>query len=191
MDAFEETAFSPHAAQLHRGFPWLRFDAELEHEFREDHVRRQRVQTRIALLCGAALFLLFALRDVRVLPTEVWHWTVALRLYVIAPAIALMLAASYVAMPGRRFEAIGAAVVVVVMSATAASILISARMGSPLPYEALLAVMVLLIKFRIRRQRPVGEWGRIYRNTDPHSFPSGHAARAFLIATIAAGKSPE
>ena len=55
---------------------------------------------------------------------------------------------------------------------------------------SLLAIMVLVIKFRIRRQRPVGEWGRIYRNTDPHSFPSGHAARAFLIATIAAGLGP-
>jgi undecaprenyl-diphosphatase len=55
---------------------------------------------------------------------------------------------------------------------------------------SLLAAMVLLIKFRIRRQRPAGEWGRIYRNTDPHSFPSGHAARAFLIATIAAGLGP-
>jgi undecaprenyl-diphosphatase len=55
---------------------------------------------------------------------------------------------------------------------------------------SVLAVLVLLVKFRVRRQRPVGEWGRIYRNTDPHSFPSGHAARAFLIATIAAGLGP-
>ncbi|HSL43321.1 MAG TPA: phosphatase PAP2 family protein [Anaerolineales bacterium] len=55
---------------------------------------------------------------------------------------------------------------------------------------SVLAALVLLIKFRVRRQRPVGEWGRIYRNTDPHSFPSGHAARAFLIATIASGLGP-
>jgi undecaprenyl-diphosphatase len=55
---------------------------------------------------------------------------------------------------------------------------------------SLLAILVLVIKFRVRRQRPEGEWGRIYRNTDPHSFPSGHAARAFLIATIAAGLGP-
>lgn len=47
-----------------------------------------------------------------------------------------------------------------------------------------LAVLVLIIKFSIRRKRPEGEWGAIYRNTDPHSFPSGHAARAFLIAVI-------
>ena len=30
----------------------------------------------------------------------------------------------------------------------------------------------------------------IYRNTDPHSFPSGHAARSFLIAVIATGLGP-
>jgi undecaprenyl-diphosphatase len=55
---------------------------------------------------------------------------------------------------------------------------------------SLLAAMVLLIKFRIRRKRPEGEWGGIYRRSDPHSFPSGHAARAFLIATIASGLGP-
>jgi membrane-associated phospholipid phosphatase len=55
---------------------------------------------------------------------------------------------------------------------------------------SLLAALVLLVKFRIKRKRPEGEWGRIYRLSDPHSFPSGHAARAFLIATIAAGLGP-
>lgn len=55
---------------------------------------------------------------------------------------------------------------------------------------SLLAAMVLAIKFRVRRRRPEGEWGRIYRFTDPHSFPSGHAARAFLIATLATGLGP-
>ena len=48
-----------------------------------------------------------------------------------------------------------------------------------------LAGVVLAIKFLVRRERPQGEWGGIYRNTDPHSFPSGHAARAFLIAVVA------
>ena len=53
-----------------------------------------------------------------------------------------------------------------------------------------LAVIVLGIKFTVRRQRPVGEWGKIYRFTDPHSFPSGHAARAFLFATLSIGLGP-
>ncbi|MGC8855178.1 MAG: phosphatase PAP2 family protein [Anaerolineae bacterium] len=55
---------------------------------------------------------------------------------------------------------------------------------------AVLAVIVMALKFTIRRRRPHGEWGSIYRNTDPHSFPSGHAARAFLIAVIASGLGP-
>ena len=55
---------------------------------------------------------------------------------------------------------------------------------------SLLAALVLGIKFIVRRRRPEGEWGGIYRNTDPHSFPSGHAARSFLIAVVAAGLGP-
>lgn len=55
---------------------------------------------------------------------------------------------------------------------------------------SVLAVMVLALKFLIRRRRPEGEWGGIYRHTDPHSFPSGHAARATLIAVLAAGMGP-
>jgi undecaprenyl-diphosphatase len=53
-----------------------------------------------------------------------------------------------------------------------------------------LAVIVMTLKFIIRRRRPEGEWGGIYRNTDPHSFPSGHAARAFLIALVATTLGP-
>ncbi len=46
------------------------------------------------------------------------------------------------------------------------------------------AVSVLVLKFLIKRPRPEGEWGQIYRRTDPHSFPSGHAARAIMLTTI-------
>lgn len=55
---------------------------------------------------------------------------------------------------------------------------------------SILAVLVMSLKFIIKRRRPEGEWGSIYRNTDPHSFPSGHAARAFMIAVVAAGLGP-
>jgi len=53
-----------------------------------------------------------------------------------------------------------------------------------------LAAVVLVIKFAFRRRRPAGEWGSLYRLTDPHSFPSGHAARAFLIAALVAAWGP-
>jgi undecaprenyl-diphosphatase len=55
---------------------------------------------------------------------------------------------------------------------------------------AVTAVVVLIIKFTVRRRRPEGEWGSIYRSTDPHSFPSGHAARAFMLAVVSLGLGP-
>ena len=52
------------------------------------------------------------------------------------------------------------------------------------------ALIVMTIKFTVRRKRPPGEWGSIYRRTDPHSFPSGHAALAILLAVLALGAGP-
>lgn len=53
-----------------------------------------------------------------------------------------------------------------------------------------LAIFVGLIKFTFRRKRPEGDWGQIYRKTDPHSFPSGHAARAALLVVLTFGSGP-
>jgi len=53
-----------------------------------------------------------------------------------------------------------------------------------------LAIFVMAIKLVVRRSRPAGEWGAIYRTTDPHSFPSGHAARAALLATLVTAWGP-
>lgn len=55
---------------------------------------------------------------------------------------------------------------------------------------AIQIVVIFVIKFTVRRRRPVGDWGSFYRTTDPHSFPSGHAARAGLLATMAVGLGP-
>jgi undecaprenyl-diphosphatase len=46
------------------------------------------------------------------------------------------------------------------------------------------AVVVQVMKLLVRRPRPPGEWGQGYRRLDPHSFPSGHAARAIMLATM-------
>jgi undecaprenyl-diphosphatase len=54
----------------------------------------------------------------------------------------------------------------------------------------LTAALVMALKFSIRRRRPEGTWGDIYRATDPHSFPSGHAARAALIAILSLAWAP-
>jgi membrane-associated phospholipid phosphatase len=52
------------------------------------------------------------------------------------------------------------------------------------------ALIVFTIKFTVRRRRPEGDWGGIYRRTDPHSFPSGHAARACMLAVLGVGLGP-
>lgn len=52
------------------------------------------------------------------------------------------------------------------------------------------AALVLLLKFRVQRRRPEGDWGEIYRRTDPHSFPSGHAVRSVMLAVLAFGWGP-
>jgi undecaprenyl-diphosphatase len=53
-----------------------------------------------------------------------------------------------------------------------------------------MAGAVILIKFTVRRQRPEGEWGQVYRITDPHSFPSGHAARSATVLVMGAVIGP-
>jgi membrane-associated phospholipid phosphatase len=55
---------------------------------------------------------------------------------------------------------------------------------------ALVEVVVIGIKMIVRRQRPPGTGGMIYRKTDPFSFPSGHAARAVLLSLLALRMGP-
>ena len=55
---------------------------------------------------------------------------------------------------------------------------------------ALVEVVVIGIKMIVRRRRPVGTDGMIYRKTDPFSFPSGHAARAVLLSLLAFRMGP-
>jgi undecaprenyl-diphosphatase len=55
---------------------------------------------------------------------------------------------------------------------------------------AVTALIVLALKRLIRRARPEGDWGSLYRRTDPHSFPSGHAARMAMLWVLAAVLGP-
>ncbi len=52
------------------------------------------------------------------------------------------------------------------------------------------ALLALGIKRLVRRQRPAGEWGSFYRSTDPHSFPSGHAARMVMLLVLGSALGP-
>lgn len=49
---------------------------------------------------------------------------------------------------------------------------------------AVCAIATQAIKWLVRRERPRGEWGQLYRKADPHSFPSGHASRAIMLSVL-------
>jgi membrane-associated phospholipid phosphatase len=55
---------------------------------------------------------------------------------------------------------------------------------------AITAIIVLALKRLIRRARPEGDWGALYRRTDPHSFPSGHAARMAMLVVLVGALGP-
>lgn len=52
------------------------------------------------------------------------------------------------------------------------------------------AVVVFVFKYSVRRSRPAGEWGKMYRITNPHSFPSGHTARCVMLSVIGIAWGP-
>jgi len=54
----------------------------------------------------------------------------------------------------------------------------------------LVEIVVVGIKMVVRRRRPAGTDGMIYRKADPFSFPSGHAARAVLLSLLALRLGP-
>ena len=55
---------------------------------------------------------------------------------------------------------------------------------------AFLAVVLLPLRRLVGRSRPVGFWEKKTRKNSPDSFPSGHAARTFLLAVLATGLGP-
>ncbi len=62
----------------------------------------------------------------------------------------------------------------------------SSSIALPLAAAFLVSVVLTtLVKYVVRRRRPAGDWGALYRKTDPHSFPSGHASRTVAMTVVA------
>lgn len=145
LELRDDASNLPHAAQLRRGFRNLRFDPGLELEFRNYYWNRYLFRTRIMLVAGAVLLSLFALKDFRTLPAEVWPVTVGIRMFLIVPGVLLGLALTYVKPLFRWIEAIIVGGVFIAMGGLTAVILVSERMGSPVPYEGLILIMVFVM----------------------------------------------
>jgi diguanylate cyclase (GGDEF)-like protein len=78
---------SPHAAQLERGFPGLRFDLPLEREFRETHRMESLPQIRRNLWLGFIITVAFSLMTRLVLDPAVNHVMDVIRVSVFTPLL--------------------------------------------------------------------------------------------------------
>jgi diguanylate cyclase (GGDEF)-like protein len=137
----DEASEVPYVAQLRRGFRSLRFDVALESEFRAYYWTTYRRGIRIGLWCGAALFAVFGIRDVHLLPPQVWHWTLLIRFGVMVPALLAAIPMTLrPQLPTRSALFIWLAMYFVI-GGLAAAILVSQSFGHPIPYEGLILVI--------------------------------------------------
>jgi diguanylate cyclase (GGDEF)-like protein len=138
----DEASELPHLAQLRRGFGTLRFEPELEQQFRAYYWSAYRRGIRIGLFCGALIFALFAFRDIHALTPEVWHRTLLIRFGVMVPALLAAMPMTYRGeLPSRSALLIWLAIYLVV-GGLAGAILVSQAYGQQIPYEGLILLII-------------------------------------------------
>ena len=93
--AMDQPADSIYKKQLSRGFKGLRFEEPLERDFRLRYISKNLPAVRIALSVALALVGVLSFLDWRLLPADFWRQSVAIRLGLIAPALAITLGFSY------------------------------------------------------------------------------------------------
>jgi diguanylate cyclase (GGDEF)-like protein len=86
---------SPQARQLHSGFPWLTFDAELESEFRHAHLDENLVHTRVNLCLAVVITIAFCALEGMVLGPELNRVPGMIHMLVIIPTLLLGIASSF------------------------------------------------------------------------------------------------
>jgi len=87
----------PHARQLRGGFPWLRFESDLEAEFGREHLEDTLPLVRVLLCLATALVGLFAMENAEVIGPARSHLPNALNLFVTEPLLLLTLASTFAA----------------------------------------------------------------------------------------------
>lgn len=124
------------------GFRRLRFQPQLEQHYRK--IRDQGIRERARPVCasGLALFLLYALLDWMMLPTGVAEDTIAIRLLITCPAIALTWWLSWRPISDSAFTRVYA-LAYLVGGLSVISIIGVARVADyPIPYEGILLMLM-------------------------------------------------
>lgn len=131
---------SPYGQALRRGVRALRFEPQMEADFREFHTRVHLTRIRLAGWLAALLFAAFAVIDVLTLPAAVWQVTAPMRLGLVVPACLLVVWACRTPAWHVRLPWVVAASCFVSAQAVVAVIAVGLWRGNGLPYEGILLV---------------------------------------------------
>ncbi len=80
---------SPFERQLKRGFIALRFQDRLEVLYRLRRAKDNAAVVRVSLLAGLLFAAILTVLDFRLFPAEYYHWSIGIRLAIMAPAVLL------------------------------------------------------------------------------------------------------
>ena len=124
------------------GFRRLRFQPQLEAHYQKTRDRGIRERARPVCASGLALFLLYALLDWMMLPTSVAQDTIAIRLLITCPTIALTWWLSWRPISDAAFTRIYA-LAYLIGGLSVISIIGVARLAEyPIPYEGILLMLM-------------------------------------------------
>jgi diguanylate cyclase (GGDEF)-like protein len=134
---------TPAARQLRAGYQWLRFERELEREFRREQAAQRLPQIRLNLYLAAALVLAFAGLNTLVLgsavPASIW----AVQFGVLLPAVGAAIFVTYLRNGRRIYPRLAPLLVPVAGLAVIAVELTAAKLG----VHSLFAMVVLACVF--------------------------------------------
>jgi diguanylate cyclase (GGDEF)-like protein len=134
---------SPAAKQLERGFPWLRFEADLEdHYLREQH-EQGLAQLRFNLVLALVLVLAFVSMDRRFLP-DTLERVALLRYGLVLPSLGLCLIATFIPRGWRLYGRLVKTLAPVVLVAIVALVLGSGQATSAAVFPALVLATIFV-----------------------------------------------
>ncbi|WP_228289177.1 sensor histidine kinase [Marinobacter salinisoli] len=130
-------------AQQAAGFRRLRFRQELEPRYREFRAAVVRDRARLVSAAGLLLFSSYILADLLLLPAELAGVTVAIRLWLTLPTIALVWWLSFCQKPSNRVFEHLYTLAYLIGGLSVVAIIVAARVRDfPLPYEGLLLMLM-------------------------------------------------
>ncbi len=127
-----------------RGHARLRFEPELEAQFRADQRRVNLPWLRLVLWIGILTYVAFIAIDLTTIPWHASRWTAAIRLLLIVPALVAALVISH--RPARRhwLTPAVATAAAVTSCGTVGIVVLTLALDAPVPYEGTLLLPIVV-----------------------------------------------